>query len=270
MNTTLKAGLVAVVGATIAFGAPLSASAADLYGSIKDGYTPAYRPAPAAGPCYARGDIGYSWSGIDKATYQGNAVPDPDLRGVSLDDGAMYEVGLGCGSGSRGLRADVTFGFRTSRDFKGDGDIVVGGTPIDPYFKTKLDSYTVMFNGYYDFGNFRGFIPYVGAGVGVAMHKMGKLVIEDSNSPNPQHGDTSVDLAWSVMAGVGYQITPSMTLDVGYRYINMGDANSSQGDWVQAMNPKLVMSDIDAHEIKVGLRYAFGSTGSCCDYAPMK
>jgi opacity protein-like surface antigen len=268
MNTKLKLGLASAVAGAACMILPAASQAADLYGgSMKDGYTPAYAAPSIAGPCYLRGDVGYSWSRTGGAEYVGNAV-DPNVRSAKIDDGGVYEVGIGCGSGSRGLRGDVTFGFRPGRDFSGDVDIVLGGLPVDPPIKTKIDSYTVMANGYYDFGNFRGFVPYVGAGIGVALHDMDYVYIDHPASPNPQHGDTKVDLAWALMAGVGYQVSSNLVLDVGYRYIDMGSAQSSQGDVVQAMNPKLVVDDMTAHEIKIGLRYHFGSRSEV--YEPMK
>jgi opacity protein-like surface antigen len=273
MHTTLKAGLTVALAATASIAVSGYSLAADLYGgSMKDGgYAPAYRAAPSlAGPCYARGDIGYSWNTNPSARYVGNGA-DPDARHEQIDGGMLTEVGLGCSSGSRGLRADLTLGFRSNRDFKGDIDIVPpGGGSIDPPVKTSIDTYTVMFNAYYDLGQYRGFVPYVGAGVGLALHDMGYVTFDDPLSPNPQHGDTKADLAWSLMAGVGYQISANTILDVGYRYINMGSAQSSQGDVAQYMNPKLVVSDIAAHEFKVGLRYHFGTSSSCCDYASVK
>jgi len=273
MNTNLKVGLASAIAVAACIALPTTSPAADLYGgggSIKDGYAPMASAAPSiAGPCYLRGDLGYSWSGDNKGTYVGNAV-DPNVRGSELDSGAVWEAGIGCGSGSRGLRGEVTVGFRTGRDYKGDVDIVLGGLPIDPPIKSTIDTYTVMVNGFYDFGNFRGFVPYVGAGVGVAMHDMGYVTIDHPASPNPQHGDTKVDLAWALMAGVGYQVSSRAIIDVGYRYIDMGSAQSSQGDTLQFNNPKLVVDDITAHELKIGLRYHFGSSGDCCAYAPMK
>lgn len=271
MNTTFKAGLASAVTAAACFLLPGSALSADLYGggSLKDSYVPATSAPSIAGPCYMRGDIGYSWNSSPKGTYVGNAV-SPEVRHEEIHGGGLYEVGMGCGSGSRGLRGDITFGYRPDRDFKGDVDIVLGGVPLDPPIKASIDTYTFMMNAYYDFGNFRGFVPYVGAGIGMAVHDMGYVVIDHAASPNPQHGDTKADLAWSLMAGVGYQVTNNMILDVGYRFIDLGSAQSNQGDTVQAMNPKLVLDDMKAHEIKIGLRYHFGSTSSCCDYAPMK
>ena len=272
MNTKLKVGLASAIAVAACIALPTASHAADLYrgGSIKDGgYAPAHAAPSIAGPCYLRGDIGYSWTGDTSAQYVGNAVGER-VRGPSLDNGALYEAGIGCGSGSRGLRGEVAVGFRTDRDWKGDIDIVINNAPVDPPIKTKLDSYTVMVNGYYDFGNFRGFVPYVGAGVGVALHDMDYVIVEHPASPNPQHGETKADLAWAVMAGVGYQVTSRAILDVGYRYIDMGSAVSNQGDTAQALNPKLLLNDLTAHEFKVGLRYHFGSSGDCCAYAPMK
>ncbi|MDX2155199.1 MAG: outer membrane beta-barrel protein [Hyphomicrobiaceae bacterium] len=277
MNITIKAGLASAIAATTTIALATSVHAADLYrgGSLKDGYAPVHQAAPSiAGPCYLRGDVGYSWSGDPTANYVGNGT-DPKVHGASLDNGAVWEAGIGCGSGSRGLRGDITVGFRTDRDFKGDVDIIIPNVgPIDPPIKTTLDTYTVMLNGYYDLGNYRGFVPYVGAGVGIAMHRMGYVQIDHPASPNPQDGDTRAEFAWALMAGVGYQVTSNAILDIGYRYIDMGSAHSSRTDMFAqqfaAWNPKLVVDDIDAHEFKVGLRYHFGSSSDCCGYAPMK
>lgn len=270
MNTKFKIGLACVAAVASSVVVPSVGTAADLYGgSLKDGYAPAYSAPAIAGPCYLRGDVGYGWSGSTTAVYDGNGV-DPTVYNAELGGGGVYEAGIGCGSGSRGLRGDITFGFRPGRKFNGDVDILINSVPVDPPIATKIDSYTAMVNGYYDFGNFGGFVPYVGAGVGIALHDMDYVTINHPGSPNPQHGDTKVDVAWSLMAGVGYQISSNAVLDIGYRYIDMGSAQSNQGDIAQVLNPKLIVDDMTAHEIKIGLRYHFGGSSNCCSYAPMK
>jgi opacity protein-like surface antigen len=274
MTISLKAGLAAALAVVSGLAVSVSADAADLYGgrggSIKDTYAPLPAAPSIAGPCYLRGDVGYSWSGGASANYVGNAA-DPHVRGLSIEDAAVWEAGIGCSSGSRGLRGDITVGFR-GRYVHGDVDIIIPAGPIDPPIKTHIDSYTVMVNGYYDFGNFRGFVPYVGAGVGLAMHEMGYVHIDHPASPNPQDGATRADFAWALMAGVGYQVTSNAVLDIGYRYIDMGSAHSSRTDMFAQCcaqwNPKLVVDDMTAHEFKVGLRYHFGSSAG--GYAPMK
>jgi opacity protein-like surface antigen len=276
MNTTLKAGLASALTVAGSLALSTTASAADLYGghgggSLKDGYVPVASAPVTAGPCYGRADTGYSWNRAPKATYVGNAGgADPAIRGEDLDSGTVSDVGIGCGSGSRGFRAEIMFGLRAGRDFKGDVDIFVLN-PVDPPIKASLDTYTVMVNGYYDFGNFRGFVPYVGVGLGLAVHDMGFVTIDHPLSPNPQFGETKADLAWSLMAGVGYQLSSNAILDIGYRYISLGSAHSHTEDVVLGgPNPRLIIDDMAAHELKVGMRYHFGSAASCCNYAPMK
>lgn len=277
MTSATASKLVALASLAGALLLPLPAGAADLPnwggGSMKDSFGPAMQP--SAGPCYLRGDVGYSWSSDPEVNWlvtRNNNFLTDDVTNVSMDGSWLVEGGAGCGSGSRGLRGEVAVGWRGDRDLSGEPGFWVppgGVAGIDP-LHTSVESVTLMFNGYYDLGNFRGFVPYVGAGIGVAMHDMGYLEIDHPASPNLQHGDTKVDLAWSVMAGIGYQISSNAVLDIGYRYIDLGSAQSSQGDIVQAMNPKLVVDDMTSHEVKIGLRYHFGSSSNCCAYAPMK
>jgi opacity protein-like surface antigen len=78
-------------------------------------------------------------------------------------------------------------------------------------------------------------------------------------------GDSRWSLAWSLMAGVGVQISDRATLDFGYRYIDMGKAESGTIDNTGGTNPKLRIDDLTAHEFKVGLRFAFGGgEPPCC------
>ena len=112
----------------------------------------------------------------------------------------------------------------------------------------------------------------VGAGVGVAMHKVDETYFtENYYLQNRIEGDESYSFAWSLMAGVGYQLTDRATLDLGYRYIDLGDAESGRVDNAGFVNPKVDIDDLAAHEIKIGLRFSLGES-SCCaqEYAPMK
>jgi opacity protein-like surface antigen len=261
MCKSLKAVLVA---AAAAFCQIAAAQAADLgRGSLKDSswLAPAQR---VAGPCYIRADVGYSWSQAPSSEYVGNV--DPSMFAQSLSDGWLAEAGLGCGTGSRGWRGELVFGLREEKDFGGNYTDF-SGPPVDPRLTTTIKSYTMMFNGFYDLGNMNGFVPYVGAGVGWAYHKMGDVYSD--LTPGIQNGEDKVSFAWALMAGVGYQITERAIIDIGYRYIDLGSARSSHSDNALAWNPRLEVNDLRAHEIKFGLRYHFGS-GDCCGFAPVK
>jgi opacity protein-like surface antigen len=273
MNVSLKAGLAAVA---LAIAACTPVIAADLGGSIKDGYgaAPGYaQPAAPVGPCYFRSDVGYSWSRTPDATYVGNV--DPTVYGESMSNGGLIEAGLGCAMGSRGFRAEMMLGAREERTFKGHYTDFTPVVPVDPTLTTHVKSYTMMFNAYRDLGKMGGFVPYVGAGIGWAYHKVGDVTSDFNGGCGGcvQFGEDKLSFAWALMAGVGYQISDRAILDIGYRYIDMGLARSSHADSNLGWNPRLEIDDQRAHEIKIGLRYHFGT--DCCSaqpvaYAPMK
>ena len=269
---TMKIGFASAALAVVAcMSAP--ATAADLYygngngGSVKDGgsmkdsgyQTPA-RPV-ASGPCYFRADTGYSWS------REPHAGADADYTNNSLEDSWIGSVGVGCSFSAmpgRGFRADVQFGSEGSRKFEGDP------TPADPAH-TTIKSYTGLVNGYYDIGTFGGVTPYVGAGAGLAYHKMSDVYFTGYGAPvNRIEGKNDLSFAWALMAGASVQLNERFALDMGYRYLNMGSAESGRADNAGFINPALHIDDIAAHEFRVGLRYAFGASSPCCSYAPMK
>ena len=59
---------------------------------------------------------------------------------------------------------------------------------------------------------------------------------------------------------------------IGYRYLDMGSAETGRVDSAGFVNPKVKIDDLSEHEIKIGLRYAFGGGNDCCaqQYAPLK
>lgn len=245
---------VAAVAALSNFAAPAHAA-----GLLPPEPEPVYVAPSAAFNCYVRADVGYSWDidGFD-GDYNGATT------GNDIDDGYFLETGIGCGNPSlRGFRAEVVFGYRDERDI-----VAVPPqppVPNDPLF-TDVETYTLMANFYYDFGNFSGFIPYVGAGIGFAYHQMGDVVCapEVPGFCNPaavQAGDEDLHFAWSLMAGVGYEVSDRVIVDVGYRYIDLGDVSSERADSFFFVNPFFNVDDLRNHEIKAGVRYRFGFPG---------
>ena len=237
----------------------MPALAADLYGgSIKDA------PVAMASPhhCYFRGDLGYSWSRDPsvKFTQTGAAGFITDsVTNTSLDNTWIGGLGVGCGSGVRGIRGELMFDWHGDRDLRGTLAAPLGGT-----LSSSVRSYTLMFNGYYDLGRFDRWTPYIGAGVGVAHNDLDSVTF--TALPNTLLGGDRWSLAWSLMAGVGVQVTDRITLDIGYRYIDMGKVNSSTVDNTGfAANAPVRVDDLTAHEFKVGLRFAFGGGAPCCD-----
>lgn len=278
MNGFVKAGVAASLVAISAL-APTGAVAADLGdgwrgGSVKDGYVPTATHR-TAGPCYLRGDVGYSVSTNADISWYSATTDADEVTGVSSGNKWMGEVGIGCGSGSRGWRGEVMFGYRGKFHSEGEPQLWIPDplvpVPTNDPIHVSISSYTAMANLYYDFGNFRGFSPYVGAGIGGAYNVMdGVYFTENPLLVNTIAGDDKLAFAWQVMAGVGYQVSERVVLDFGYRYVDLGTAQSGRVDNAGFVNPRVEVDDLTAHEFKVGLRFHLGGAASHVVGEPMK
>ncbi len=262
MNCAITSGAVATLFAIAAcLSAP--AAAADLTGyrgSLKDG-PPLHHY--SAGPCYIRGDIGYSasrtpdvsWPVINSGVYAGDAVSN-----VEIDSAWFGDIGVGCGSGSRGFRAEITAGFRGTKKIDGRPVMVAGA--VDNHLRTAVSSYTLMLNVYRDLGRWGRAVPYVGAGAGLSYNMIDEVHFTASPAlTNTLGGNRDLAFAWSLMAGLAYQVSQRAVLDLGYRYIDFGSGKSDRVDTAGVANPAVKINDLAAHEFKIGLRYHFGSSG---------
>jgi len=68
-------------------------------------------------------------------------------------------------------------------------------------------------------------------------------------------------LAWAVHAGLGYDVTPNLKLELAYRYLNMGDAQAGKLVCAGGICPGTVYSykDLESHDIKIGMRWMLAS-----------
>jgi len=213
---------------------------------------------------YWRADLGYS-SATDAHIKDKNFALDGVICGnptcstpAELNDVGESAV-LSAGVGWRfnpNFRADVTLAYRGWYELD-DSDAF----PSD--FKADISSWNLMLNGYWDFTLTWG-RPYVGAGVGLAVNKIDNIVntggaLGTATFTHP--GGTKSDLAWAVMAGVGIPINPNLTLDIGYRYIDLGKIESDSGNLSCApvACPGATYSGLSgklrAHELMIGLRF---------------
>ena len=208
---------------------------------------------------YVRGDYSYSW--MDAGELNGAIT---QFGSVSVDN----TWGLGAGIGTyfgRGVRGDITYEWRGSTDVHG------GGT-----FTTSFDLKTsvILANLYYDFRPYERFTPYVGIGVGAARHSTsGGTITTGCGVCSTYESDSNWSAAGALMAGFSFRIdrgNPApvsikdgpayvepgrLHLDVGYRFLYLGDAHSGNLVGVAPPTPGPRLDDITAHEIRVGLRW---------------
>ena len=117
------------------------------------------------------------------------------------------------------------------------------------YYETDFDAYGFMFSVFVS--PFPDYIisPYIGAGIGAAMAKMttDDTVVEGSID--------QTNLAWQLEAGLELQFTNNFSLNVGYRYLNMGSYDAPLS--CAGLDAGNFTGDVKAHEIVAGFRIKF-------------
>ena len=176
----------------------------------------------------------------------------------TLDKDVGSSTILSGGVGSRfssNMRADVTLGYRGGYKI----DASDQGVPA-ARFRADVKSLALMVNGYHDF-SLAASTPYLGAGLGFAHNKVGTVSFDDgAGFRGSVPGGTKSGFAWALMAGVGIPISGSLTLDIGYRFIELGKIETATGDVI--INGAVVpppypgaTGKLKAHELTIGLRF---------------
>jgi opacity protein-like surface antigen len=101
----------------------------------------------------------------------------------------------------------------------------------------------------------------VGAGIGFALNKTGEVELSSSlapGAPTTLPGGSNTEFAWQAMAGVSVGLTRTMTLELGYRYVDLGAIEFDQGNQIQFGLPAgttLGMNgNLSAHEVIASIR----------------
>lgn len=155
--------------------------------------------------------------------------------------------------------------------------------------KLKQHDNVLLANAYVDLGDYFGLTPYVGAGAGLNVNSLsgsatyttaatgasypgtapavgvpGTWVNKTGAVLTPQPGApffgpawdnkinaTKYNLAFALMAGVGYALSSTATLDVNYRYMNLGTTS------LTLKNPTgaVIKTSASSQDVRVGIRY---------------
>ena len=212
---------------------------------------------------YLRGDIGYvEYAKPREALGYSKGLP---FDTVTLDNAWSAGGGIGYAF-TNWLRADVTVDHRFDSNAKGvsSGSNYVHGFSTDAL---KLESTTALFNGYVDLGTWSGVTPYIGAGIGFARNNFHDYYtqvtcITDLCRANFSEARLTMpagnknNLAWAVMAGAAVDIAAGFKLDLGYRYVRIGDAKTE----LDIDGYGFKVKPLDAHEFRVGFRYMIDSS----------
>src|SRR5262249_2109107 len=133
------------------------------------------------------------------------------------------------------FRVDVTGEYRGKANFHGlDNAHNSGGYSPDRYTGSKSEL-TFLLNGYVDLGTWSRFTPFVGAGVGFSRNTIsnfGDVNVNACPGIDLCVGDAYADdaskwsFAWALYAGLAYRVTDNFTIELAYRYLDLGDAQT--------------------------------------------
>ena len=264
----------------LAVGAIVPAKAADYLPRAPIMEEPATAVTELGTGWYLRGDLSY----VDRIAPkdQDASSSKPRLRNMEIDGTPSFGGGVGY-KFNNWFRADVTADFRSHSNFSNRSSGSFDRTGVEEGYnveKGRFESKLVLANAYFDLGSWYGFTPYVGAGVGAAERGFNQFYTETfcvqestsdkgfsacgSGVPNSyavgslgrvnRADHARWDFAWALMGGVSAQIGGGFSLDVGYRYVNLGHAET--GYDVGITDPaRTRLKDLEQHEVRVGLRY---------------
>jgi opacity protein-like surface antigen len=185
---------------------------------------------------YLRGDLGYRWNDFDSVTSSIGVNPSGD----TLKD--RFTVGGGAGYKNGWFRMDATIDFMPG----------AGYASASPDYRMKVETTTMLANLYLDLGTWSGLTPYVGGGIGASWNRTGEYFSNALLLPNLTGlKQAKWEFAWAAMAGVSYNLSQNVLLDISYRFLNMGDAITP----IASNNNQLTIKELSAQEIRVGIRY---------------
>lgn len=233
-------------------------------------YTPqpiiVQQPVEEVSGWYLRGDIGISNQQVGDL-FNDNYHRFDSVTNVYKDFDSAPFFGLGIGYNVNDwLRVDVTGEYRASANFKGE-DIGCASSlspscQPDVYTGSKSE-WTFLVNGYVDLGTWSNFTPFVGAGIGASRNTISNFT--DTNVvPNAVNSATSAskwNFAWALYAGIGYRVTRNVTVELAYRYIDLGDATTGNvtGFCCGSTDTPYQFQHLTSQDIKLGVRFNFDS-----------
>lgn len=229
---------------------------------------------------YMRGSVGYEKS-CDSDFRDAPSSEAPDLFGNgSGEDGkalgtygdfgsypvASFAIGRQL---APWLRTEIEAQYRFDMAYRGNANFLSVGS--DQPVSTSARSLCGLVSLFVDIGGRAAgsapLHPFVGAGLGMAYNHVDEMTYRFPD--NSGSHKTSVvpagnrkDVAFMVTAGTGVDLTDNITLDIAYRYQDLGKIGTDQGAMIMDILPDgIEINETEAafrtHGISAGLRYKF-------------
>jgi opacity protein-like surface antigen len=218
---------------------------------------------------YLRGDIGFSNQMLGHLN-QRTVTSNVRSVGMGFDAAPIFGIGVGY-TINNWLRMDVTGEYRGSANFHGSHNVANGSNSFVDNYTARKSELLFLGNVYADLGTWWCLTPFVGLGIGGSRNSISSFRDDGLNLPGagPPIASTTFgadaskwNFAWAVHAGLGYQVTPGLTMELSYRYLHLGDAMTgplTSFDGVTVVNGgPFTFKDLTSHDFRLGVRWMLG------------
>ncbi len=226
-----------------------------------------YAPPPIEdfGGWYLRGDIGFSNQTVSRLNNALDSTLTTSDQRLGFNSAGIFALGVGYQL-NHWFRADITGEYRANAEFSGVDLITFpGGFGSDVYHAQKSD-WLVLANAYVDLGTWWCITPFIGAGVGTARVSISNFTDQGvSNSgagavPSMAYGDNMAkwNFAWALHAGLAYKVNPNFTIELAYRYLNMGDGLAGDlktFDGTNNIYNPMTFKSLTSQDLMLGVRW---------------
>jgi opacity protein-like surface antigen len=206
-------------------------------------------------------------SSEDEGYYGVARVISAERKARNMDSSARPGIGafVSGDDSQKDVTGSVGVGYKFGNGWRVEGEVSLPQkdtfTSGSTTFPTSLnhhhiDSQRVMLNAYRDFRVADKVSVYGSAGLGLARLESKGWQGNESR----QYGSaTQTNLAWSLGAGVVYDVTERLSVDLGYRYIDMGDTESGWNNFPNArgLQDEKMKANLVSSEFVLGARWAF-------------
>jgi opacity protein-like surface antigen len=231
-------------------------------------------PAPPPVECcgsgwYLRGDIGVSAEKGGNFWENLNPAPTSVQNAASgFETGGIFRLGVGY-QFTPWLRADITGEYRSPATWDSFDIANFNGTLIPEHVTLHKSEVVALANVYADLGTWWCVTPFIGAGAGFAGVKFANFQETAIAGLSPTQGgflvnannfasdNTQWNFAWALHAGLSYKVTPGFSVELAYRYLNMGNGQSGAivGFLNNPQNTVFHIDNITSQDFTLGLRW---------------
>jgi opacity protein-like surface antigen len=137
------------------------------------------------------------------------------------------------------------------------------------HYNAQHSAWVIMANAYLDLGTWWCLTPFVGVGIGAARHQFDGLT--DTGFPfgfsslgfSDSNSTSKWTAAWALHAGVAYNVTNNVKIELAYRYLNFGNIDTPNvgcfafgcGNVNGNPNAFYTLTNFTAQELRIGVRF---------------